>query len=347
MKPNSSLETVAPLRNDRNIWLAVASILAAGLVTADAQLYSYDGINYAPGDFYGGDNGPTPFFAGNWDSAAAWGGGAGTVLQVQGTGATYPGLATSGGSVAAGTQTFSDGWGGANSVANRASRQFTTPWNSGTDGTYFVSFLMSFGGDTVGHVGYRAFEMWSGSVNDSPGRALQMGYASYGDFGAGGLTSMNLRITPNGPATPGEPLAVNTLIPVGGTGAFGADGGATHLFVFRFDMSSVPGLDVIQLYVDPSDLSSEAGNSPNAVFVGDFAASHISSVSQFAIPAIADGSAGGPHDVAPQPANISIFDELRIGGDWNSVLPVPEPTSFTLLALGGLGLAMRRFRKKD
>jgi hypothetical protein len=345
MKP--SVESLAPRRDNRSTWLVVASIMAAGLVTADAQLLSADDFLYAPGDLTGpSPDGQPAFFAGNWDPNAAWGGVPGTILQVQGTSASYPGLENFGGSLAVGSQTFSDGWAGANSVANRASRQFTTPWTSASSGTYFISFLMGFGQDTIDSVGYRAFEMWSQSVNDSPGRVLQLGYSSYGDFGGGGagLTGMNLHVTPNGANTPGEPLALDTIVPLTGSASFAADGGATHFFVLRFDLSAIAGQDVIQVYLDPSDLGSEAGNSPNAVFVGDFAASHLSAGSMFILPALADGAAGGPHDVSPLPANIGIFDRLRVAGDWISA--VPEPTSFSLLGLGVLGMAMVARRQR-
>jgi hypothetical protein len=336
MNPNA--EPVSPLRNNRSIWMVVASIMAAGLVTADAQLLSADDFLYAPGDLTGASaNGPTPFFATDWNPNDAWGGTPGTILQVQGTGATYPGLDAGGGSLAVGSTTFNDGWAGANSVANRAGRQFSSPWTSATDATtYYVSFLMGFGTTGPGHIGYRAFEMWNGGVNDNPGRVLQLGYSSYDDFGFNSST-MFLEVNPNGPNTLTNPLGVNQLIPVNGTGAFGADGGATHLFVLRFDLSSTAGLDVIQLYVDPADLSNEFANVPNAVFVGDFVASHLSAGTQFILPAL-----GGAPDVAPQPDNIGIFDRLRVSSDWGSIM-VPEPTSFSLLAVGaGLFLAARR-----
>jgi hypothetical protein len=343
----SSFDRGNLLRNDPKIWLTVATILGAGLLTANAQLLSEDHFGYTPGDLTGnGFNGPTPFFAGNWDPGAAWGGTPGTVLQVQGANASYPGLQSSGNSLAVGSQTFSDGWAGANSVANRASRQFTTPWTSATDATtYYMSFLMSFGGDSINHVGYRAFEMWAGGVGDSPNRVLQLGYSTYGDFGNGvGLDNMWLRVNPNGGATPGNTLGVDNIIPVTGSVAFTNDANAMHLFVLRFDLSSTPGLDVIQLYLDPTDLVTEGANVPNAIFVGDFVASHLSAGSQFILPALI-GAAGGPGDVPPQPANVGQFDELRIGGDWNSVLPVPEPSTLALLWLGGLGYTLFRRKK--
>src|SRR5262245_52374711 len=111
MNPNAE-SAASPLRNNRTIWMAVASIMAAGLVTADAGTIDADGFGLTPGDLPN-VNSPTPFFAGGWDANAAWGGGAGTVLQVQGVNASYPGIdAGPVGSLAVGSQSFSDGWAG-------------------------------------------------------------------------------------------------------------------------------------------------------------------------------------------------------------------------------------------
>jgi hypothetical protein len=41
----------------------------------------------------------------------------------------------------------------------------------------------------------------------------------------------------------------------------------------------------------------------------------------------------------------SYIDEIRFGDTWADVLPVPEPGSLSLIALGGLALAIARRKR--
>jgi hypothetical protein len=105
-----------------------------------------------------------------------------------------------------------------------------------------------------------------------------------------------------------------------------ADTGAADLLLYRIDF--LPGAtDNVTMYVNP-DLSNLGSLAPavGPIAVNDVDANRIR---------IQSGVAG---------AAIGNFDELRIGTDMQSVLPVPEPATLSLLGVAMVGLMARRKR---
>jgi hypothetical protein len=87
----------------------------------------------------------------------------------------------------------------------------------------------------------------------------------------------------------------------------------THLIVLRADF--LPGDDVFRLYMDP-----QSGQPEPAIASATMSSFDLGTVTSIGL--------DGPGAFG--------FDELRIGTDWNSVTPAPEPAALTL-ALVGVG----------
>jgi hypothetical protein len=296
--------------------VSVVLALALGAGTASATLLSEESFLVGPGQYSLGavdtQNPANSFYSGGWMAQ----GGANDV-QVVGTSLYYPGLQTSGGSLATGTIPASASLG-------RAGRNLATPWTDSTSGTYYISFLASFGNTDGSPVHHRVIEAWNApSLPGDANRSLEVGYSEFTGLG----TTLSLSIN-NGGSGVNETDYDNNI-------AIGTDNGATHLFVLRFDLSQAAGGDVVYGYLDPTDLVNEPG-SPNAVLFGfDFSLASFGSMVQFVFNGNAPGSTG-------------YFDELRFGTTYADVLPaaVPEPATFSLAGLAGLALIFRARRQK-
>jgi len=288
-----------------------AICLSASLNTGYAALLSSDSFVIGPGQYsvgnINGQNNSDPFYSGGWVTTAD------NNVNIVANGLSYGNLQTSGGAVA----TDSTG---------RAGRYLATPWGNSTVGTFYVSFLASFGttngagfpGDAVNH---RVVEAWNGTIGNDGQRSLQLGYSSFTGLGAN--LSVNVNNGAGGLETDLDPVT-----------NIGTDNGASHLFVLRLDLSDVAGGDVLWVYQDPTDLSTEPG-SPNGLLSGfDFGLTAMGSVVEFIFP-------GNP------PGTTGYFDEERFGTTYADVLPqiIPEPTTFSLVGLGALGLAIVRRKK--
>ena len=153
---------------------------------------------------------------------------------------------------------------------------------------------------------------------------------------------IQLRIEPDGTGPDG-------IVRVVGAGNNGIDlalgtvaAGETHLLVVR-SSPAIDGpneyYDAIDIWVDPVDLT-DLGT-PDGEGYG---------VVRYNWPNFGDLLTFDELELRwrPQPAPFSFtFDEFRLGTGLASVLPViPEPTTLTVLALGGLGLLARRRRQR-
>ena len=290
----------------KNLFLATA-LAGACLGTAQATLFSYDGFDFGAGGEYtlgdiAGQGTTDPFYSSAWGKQDPT-----HDVQIATSGLVWSGLATEGGSVATGP-------------VGRAYRNLATPWDNTTVGTYYISFLASFG---VGGTHHRVVEAWSAAdlVGADGTRVLELGYSTFTGLG----TTLSVSINNGGDGVNEIDLDPATDL--------ATDNGATHLFVLRFDLSATASSDAVTVYMDPTDLVNEPVV-PSATLSGfDFQLASFGSVVNF----VFDGSP------------TSYFDELRFGDVYESVLPagvqVPEPGTLTLLGLGTLGLMLALRRK--
>jgi hypothetical protein len=238
--------------------------------------------------------GPTPFFTGAWEMASADVNG----TKVQAQGLSFLGSPASGGSLAVSLD--------ANNVpvSSRAGRRLSTPFTTTTVGTYYMSFLTSFGGVGVSptstnrdDVAHRAIEMWTdtGSVGNDANLAFRVGYMSYnGNFNSLPPSEAPLKAGPTG----------NTEVVIqGGPSSFLADNGATHLIVLKFTMSDQNLADSIELFLDPTE-NDEPVIANASWFNINFTLGSVSGPVQF-------GGAGTP----------MVFDELRVADTYIDALP--------------------------
>ena len=107
--------------------------------------------------------------------------------------------------------------------------------------------------------------------------------------------------------------------------------GVTHLIIGRIDWNAV-GFETVSLWVDPTSVTTEAAAGSTYVSTSGFELTALTAIRPFVGNA---ATVGG----VPVPAASGNYDEFRLGGSWESVTSVPEPSSLALAGLGGLALS--------
>ena len=177
---------------------------------------------------------------------------------------------------------------------------------SGTN-TYYISLMMQV--STVASNNYRAFELESQFNN----RNFQFGAAADTDS-----INWGMRVT----------TATTTYLT--NVSAVTAVTNETVFAVLKLRYSSAANDDAVDLWVNPSDLSSEAG-STNFVTISGFDFLHNSAKN------IVFSSYSG--------TGTASWDEMRVGSTWADVTPVPEPSTVALLGLTGIAAIAYRIRR--
>jgi hypothetical protein len=190
-----------------------------------------------------------------------------------------------------------------------------------------MSFFANYGsGPTLHH---RVLEMWDGDHSNDNNRNLQLGYSDFTGVGTtvGNTRNMGIQVHDSNSNTNINQDLVGAPTFLGDS----SHGGATHLFVMRFDLSN-SGNDRIRVYLDPLG-TSEPGTANADVSVGEFLADRMGAITDF---------------VFGDSAKAAAFDELRVGTTFADVanLHVPEPASIVLFGLGAIGLASMVRRKR-
>ena len=233
--------------------------------------------------------GPTPFFSGRWVGAPE----GDTGQYVQTSSLNYYGVPGSGGSVTS----LGDG---------RVGRYLTNPWTDTTTGTFYISYLASYGTvldpntNSGADLGFRTTEFWpaGGAVG------IDAGLTEIGYQGFAGPADQQLprfaRLHFQTPGGGGQQYLTETT--------FNQDNNLTHLILLKFVLSDQPTSDTVSVFLDPVDPTEPLNPSAVAANV-DFTLAAMSTISTF-------GSATGI-----RPA----FDELRVGTEFADMVPPSEP----------------------
>ncbi len=181
--------------------------------------------------------------------------------------------------------------------------------------TYF-SLLMSKNNDTARTINLAFFNGTS--------ERFALGQIATGSGNSGG----NIALLMNNQNPAG--LIQNATTPI----AMGV--GVTHLIVGRIDWNG-SGNETVSLWVDPTDVTTEALAGATYVSTSGFELTALTAIRPFV------GNTSGAFGAVS--AN---FDEIRLGGSWESVTSptvVPEPSIAALGAVAGLLLCFVRNRK--
>jgi hypothetical protein len=195
----------------------------------------------------------------------------------------------------------------ANSGGSREGRVLSSAISGTTSGTFYLSVLLQLSNATGGN--YKAFELHNGGFDDGANRTLQIGQGGTGtDFN--GTTNFGLRLFSNNTFRIDLGLADTNV----------------NLFVIRFNLSTTTNGDSITIWRNPTSLLDEPAISNGTLSNFNFTFDR-TSVGNFQL----NGD------------SITI-DEIRFGDSYTSVLPVPEPSSTSLLIFIGsvLGTVRRR-----
>ncbi|MDF7808806.1 PEP-CTERM sorting domain-containing protein [Pontiellaceae bacterium B12219] len=202
---------------------------------------------------------------------------------------------------------YANGTGGsviANTSGKRVGRLLDTAYNSASEGTVYMSFLMQ----TLSNnntTQYKAFELHDGGFDDAANRKFQLGVQG-NNFGS--TTEFGFRLVNNN-AYQDQLDALNTNV---------------NLFVVKFDFSTEAGSDSVTVWQNP-DLTG-SGDPTGGVTVGgvDMSFDRIS----FARYNVNDALA---------------WDEVRMGDTFTDVIPEPATLGLISAFGSGLLFCRRRF----
>jgi hypothetical protein len=107
----------------------------------------------------------------------------------------------------------------------------------------------------------------------------------------------------------------------------------TYFLVGSYEFVAGSANDIASLWINPDSSTFDTLPSPSATITSTNSGGDISGISGFLLRG-ANGSPAG------------LMDELRIGTDWADVTPVPEPSTYAMLALAGVALAGYAARRR-
>lgn len=313
--------------------ILAAAVVLVGSAHAFAAPF-YEPFDYAAGPLAGNTNtSVTPAAPGEntWTNAGA---GTANPSVIEGS-LSYPGLPAS-----SGNSMFLDGTvnGGATRVA------FGTEYGAGAGGT------------TVYYSGLLKVTNLTGATGSSFYGALQFNPSTVAGGGMAGTSNTGgaaLLVQP----VAGDPTKFN--LGVGyrdvasarvytGSGAYAQDD--TLFFVVKHEMGTGNKDDVTSLYVFRSDGTTADPIPATEPLAPTVVSANSASSANFdylynATGGLIDGSLRSIlfRSNAVEP-DANTFDDVRVGGSWSDVVPIPEPASLGLIALGAITTLARRRR---
>ena len=106
----------------------------------------------------------------------------------------------------------------------------------------------------------------------------------------------------------------------------------TYFVVVNYVTNGGVGDDVMNIWLNPTNASLGGGSAPSATFSSTAGTDTTTQWNQFRLS-------------PPNQIGASFFDEVRVGTTWASVTPVPEPSTWALLAIGMTALVIFRRRR--